>query len=253
MEEKKRCPHCGKEILAVAKKCKHCGKWIDNPKSDTKITVSKKRVIYGLMLLVAFIAGVCLLLTINKGEDDARLQPKKEDPIIRFAEPEGNEDGAIGKEYASPSLDSYESEDYTKYDEESECVVDSAAADSVDTMDYLSIGETYEKGIGREVNLAKAFYYYELAAENGDPTGLNKLGNMYAKGIGCNKDIYKAAKYYLLAAEKGNKFAQHNIAFCYWDGVGIEKDRKKAVMWMRRSAAQGFDDAKKALKIMGVE
>lgn len=29
MEETKRCPYCGGEIMAVAKKCKHCGKWLD--------------------------------------------------------------------------------------------------------------------------------------------------------------------------------------------------------------------------------
>lgn len=27
-EEKKRCPYCGEEILAIAKKCKHCGEWL---------------------------------------------------------------------------------------------------------------------------------------------------------------------------------------------------------------------------------
>lgn len=29
MEETKKCPYCGKEILAVAKKCKHCGQWLE--------------------------------------------------------------------------------------------------------------------------------------------------------------------------------------------------------------------------------
>ncbi len=33
MEETKKCPHCGGEILAVAKKCKHCGEWIENEKA----------------------------------------------------------------------------------------------------------------------------------------------------------------------------------------------------------------------------
>src|SRR5574344_150190 len=39
MEEKKNCPYCGKEILAVAKKCKHCGKWLDE-KSNKKTMVT---------------------------------------------------------------------------------------------------------------------------------------------------------------------------------------------------------------------
>ena len=35
MEETKRCPYCGEEILAVAKKCKHCGEWLE-PKEPEK-------------------------------------------------------------------------------------------------------------------------------------------------------------------------------------------------------------------------
>ena len=36
MEETKRCPYCGEEILAVAKKCKHCGEWLE-PKETPKV------------------------------------------------------------------------------------------------------------------------------------------------------------------------------------------------------------------------
>ena len=38
MEETKRCPYCGEEILAVAKKCRFCGEWLtdkDKPKTQT--------------------------------------------------------------------------------------------------------------------------------------------------------------------------------------------------------------------------
>ena len=34
MEETKRCPYCGEEILAVAKKCKHCGEWLETKENE---------------------------------------------------------------------------------------------------------------------------------------------------------------------------------------------------------------------------
>ena len=42
MEETKRCPYCGEEILAVARKCKHCGEWLDKeePKKEEKKMVA---------------------------------------------------------------------------------------------------------------------------------------------------------------------------------------------------------------------
>lgn len=38
----KKCPYCGREILAVAKKCRYCGKWIpgEGPKTGKKILIT---------------------------------------------------------------------------------------------------------------------------------------------------------------------------------------------------------------------
>jgi hypothetical protein len=34
MEETKRCPYCGEEILATAKKCRYCGEWLDKEPAE---------------------------------------------------------------------------------------------------------------------------------------------------------------------------------------------------------------------------
>ena len=66
MEETKKCPYCGKEILAVAKKCKHCGKWVDDdakqPQSYQHHQGQKQGVSYGTKVFLAIIAIIILVI-----------------------------------------------------------------------------------------------------------------------------------------------------------------------------------------------
>jgi hypothetical protein len=45
MNETKRCPYCGEEIMAAAKKCKYCGEWLvkDVPKETVTPTTAKEK------------------------------------------------------------------------------------------------------------------------------------------------------------------------------------------------------------------
>jgi TPR repeat protein len=55
-----------------------------------------------------------------------------------------------------------------------------------------------------------------------------------------------------LLAEEGNAEAQDDVGFMYEAGRGVEKDRAQAVEWYRKSAAQGYQPAKDALKRFGL-
>ena len=255
MEEKKLCPYCGEEILAVAKKCKHCGEWLDKKENvetgieakqvPEKNTAFKKWWI-AILIILAVVIGLFVVVSNHQSESDNLAMAERTDPVINFAEPD--EDDVDDADYHKDNARTQSAPKAIVTPKTTE-----TAPENYDTEELLNLGESYEKGEGVEEDHATAFYYYEKAAKTGDPAALNKLGNMYAQGKGCTKDAHKAATYYLAAAEKGNKYAQHNIAFCYWDGVGVQKNRETAIMWMRRSAAQGFEKAKKALKTMGVE
>ena len=47
--------------------------------------------------------------------------------------------------------------------------------------------------------------------------------------------------------------AQLILGACYEDGEGVEQDKEEAVKWYRKAATNGKEDAKKALKRLGVD
>ena len=65
------------------------------------------------------------------------------------------------------------------------------------------------------------------------------------------KDLPTAVKYYSQAAEKGIDAGQLNLGIAYLTGAGVPKDEDEAVKWLRKAAAQGDEDAKKALRGIG--
>ncbi|KAG9293821.1 hypothetical protein G9A89_019159 [Geosiphon pyriformis] len=65
------------------------------------------------------------------------------------------------------------------------------------------LGVSFRHGWGVPKNKSTAAYYFEIAANLGDPDAQNDLGFAYANGEGVKKDRKMAAKYYRMAAAQG--------------------------------------------------
>lgn len=77
---------------------------------------------------------------------------------------------------------------------------------------------------------------------------LNFVGSAYFWGDGVTPDREKAFGYYLISAQKGNPETQYKIGNCYQTGQGTEQDLTKARQWYQLSADQGYPDAIEALR-----
>lgn len=112
--------------------------------------------------------------------------------------------------------------------------------------DQMNLGYMYLYGTnGVEQNYDKAFYYYELAANQKDPIALNNLGSFYFNGIGTKRDIAKATEYFKKAAELGEDNAATNLAFIYLTGGHKDLARStQAVKLFDFAAEKGNNIAK---------
>lgn len=55
-----------------------------------------------------------------------------------------------------------------------------------------------------------------------------------------------------MAANQGDAAAQYNLGVCYYNGEGVTQNKTEAARLFRLAAAQGDEDAKKALKRLGL-
>ncbi|KAI7832750.1 hypothetical protein BC939DRAFT_391036 [Gamsiella multidivaricata] len=79
----------------------------------------------------------------------------------------------------------------------------SSAAKGELVLAIYELGICFRHGWGVDKNKKTAAYYFEIAANLGDPDAQNDLAWCYYHGIGVKKDMYKSAKYYRMAAAQG--------------------------------------------------
>ena len=130
------------------------------------------------------------------------------------------------------------------------------------------LGRCYEKGHGTAENEKLAFQWYEKSAKQGHAKAQFQLGQCYKDGEGVAKDRKKAFELFMQAAKQENADGEYAVGKAYFKGKGVAADKAQAKKWLlravrndkdgdailadlRKDAADGDDDAKAMLKLIG--
>jgi uncharacterized protein len=109
----------------------------------------------------------------------------------------------------------------------------------------IQLGAAYMAGRGVPQDFVKAAYWYERAANAGDPLAQNQIGYFYQSGMGVRQDPARAALWYQRSADSGFLKAKVNLGVAYLWGVGVKKDAQLGYELIHQAAVQncGVADA----------
>lgn len=143
-----------------------------------------------------------------------------------------------------------------------------AAAEKGHKKAQYRLGRCYEKGHGTAENEKLAFQWYEKSAKQGHAKAQFQLGQCYKDGEGVAKDRKKAFELFMQAAKQENADGEYAVGKAYFKGKGVAADKAQAKKWLlravrndkdgdailadlRKDAADGDEDAKAMLKLIG--
>ena len=99
---------------------------------------------------------------------------------------------------------------------------------------YAVLGSCYASGIGTEQDWNKAFEWFELGYEAGDPTATYNLGVAYHMGRGVEVDYGRAFELFSESDDEDCLVLQA-LGECYLNGQGVKKDLKRAANYYKES------------------
>ena len=103
----------------------------------------------------------------------------------------------------------------------------------------LELGSAYFAGRGVPQDEKRAAYWFEKAANAGDPGAQAQIGYFYEAGIGVSRDPAQAARWFQRAVAGGLISAKVNLGVAYLLGEGVKQDTAMAEDLFRRAFAQG--------------
>jgi uncharacterized protein len=103
----------------------------------------------------------------------------------------------------------------------------------------MELGSAYLSGRGVPQDEKQAAYWFEKAANAGDPGAQKQIGYFYEAGIGVARDPVQAARWFHRAAAGGLISAKVNLGVAYLLGNGVKQDPALAEELFRQAFAQG--------------
>lgn len=110
-----------------------------------------------------------------------------------------------------------------------------------------NLADCYLNGYGVEKNNETVFYWLKKAADGGLAIAQKDLGYCYCKGIGTKVNYSESFRSFKKAAEADDAEAQFMLAYHYAKGWGTSLDKNQCLAWLEKSAANGYEPAKKNL------
>ena len=143
-----------------------------------------------------------------------------------------------------------------------------AAAEKGHKKAQYRLGRCYEKGRGTAENDQLAVQWYQKSAQQGYAKAQYQLGKCYKDGEGVEKDKKKAFELFKKAAAQELADAEYAVGKAYFKGKGVASDKAQAKKWLlravrnekggaeimadlRKDAAEGDEDAKAMLALIG--
>lgn len=100
---------------------------------------------------------------------------------------------------------------------------------------------------GLQRDPARAAFWFEQAAIQGNAYAEERLGDLYEQGRGVPANLQLAFDWRLAASRRGNLKAQRDLGRMYHEGAGVGKNIEQAIYWWRRAAIKGDDASRQGL------
>jgi hypothetical protein len=112
------------------------------------------------------------------------------------------------------------------------------------------LADAYLAGRGVSKDPARAAFWYEKAADAGDPAAQNNLGYLYLTGTGVNRDEAEAAQWFARSLAGGSQEGKLNLALIYLKGAGQLRDVSLAISLLNQLAGKDNTRAEDVLGVM---